>query len=235
MTMIRINLIAERKAGAPKAVKKSTGQASEIQENLILIVLVILAFGLSAYLWKSAKSKLRKIQSEVKAAEADFDKLKDWPKKKEEYELQRELLNEKIKRISELKDLREGPVKLLEDIYNVRPESVWLESVTQGYDKSELVATATGRMDPSLGQSIGNSNLVRVVGYASSQEAITQFANQFISMDNRYKETDLNQIVRVQGGDSLSYRFTLWFKIPGKELPVEEKASTKKKGRKKKR
>ncbi len=235
MTMIRINLIAERKAGAPKAVKKSTGQTSEIQENLILIVLVIVAFGLSAFIWKSAKSELRKKESEVKVAEADFEKLKDWPEKKKEYELQRELLNEKIKRISDLKDQREGPVKLLEDIYNVLPESVWVESVTQGYDKGDLVATASGRFDPSLGTSIGKSNLVRVVGYANSQEAITQFANQFISMDNRYKDTDLNRIVRVKGGESLSYRFTLWFKIPSNEPPAEEKATKKKKGSKKKR
>ncbi len=234
MTMIRINLIAERKAGAPKAVKKSSGQASEIQENLILILLSLAAIGLVAFLWTSAQSELRAKQEEKTKLQAQYDKLKDWPKKKEEYELQKQLLNEKIKRISELKDLREGPVKLLEDVYNIRPESVWLESITQGYEKSDLLATAAGRHDPGLGSPVGNSNLVRIIGYASSQEAITQFANQFMTMDTRYKKTDLNRISRVQTPDTLLYKFTLWFEVPSKTKPEAPKEKAKK-GRKKRR
>lgn len=217
MSMIRINLIAERKAGAPKAVKKPTGQASELQENMVLIVSVLLAFATFMTLRHFAKTNLNNALQEEKRLKAEYEKYKHWKDKKLEYEIQKELLNEKIERISELKDRRQGPVKLMEDIANVLPDSVWLGSVSQGYRKSLLAPTAKGRAKASRPKSVGKNTLVKVTGYANSHEAITNFANKVISLDASYQRTDLNVIKRGQGAGAQEYGFQIYFEIRKKK------------------
>lgn len=212
MTMIRINLIAERKAGAPKAAKKPTGQTSEIQENLILIISVLLAFFVFMFMRHLVKSELAEKASQHAALEKEWEEVKVWKKKKEDFEIQKELLNEKIERISELKDKRQGPVKLMQDIANMLPESVWLESISQGYDKTLTDPTGKGRARHNMPAPIGKSSLVQLSGYASSQEAITNFANRILSLDKFYQRTDLNKIVRTGAGPQ-EYRFSIFFEV----------------------
>lgn len=223
MTMIRINLIAERKAGTQKVAKKpSSGQVSELQENLILIVSLLVAFAVFMGMWKMVKGELSEVAAEEARLKAEWEKHKHWKEEKEKYEIQKELLNEKIERISELKDRRQGPVKLMEDVANVLPESVWLDSIDTGYDSRILQPTEAGRQTHPMPRAISNrENLVRVEGYANSHEAITNFANQIVSMDKRYKKTDLNLIKRVQSNGPQEYQFSIWFEIR-KDDEIEE-------------
>ena len=217
MTMIRINLIAEKKSGAPKPVKKTTGQQSEIQENLILIVAIILAVGLFLTMRHFVKKELNQKLNEKAQLEAEWERVKHWKEKKEEYEIQKELLNEKIQKITELKDRKEGPVKLMEDIANVMPESVWLASITQGYNSALVQATAKNRKIKKMpGQNAGSPSSIVVSGYANSAEAITNFANKILSMDSRYHRTSLNDWSRVGNGPQ-EIEFHIFFEIRNKK------------------
>lgn len=226
--LIHINLIAGKKAGtAPKTAKKSTGQQSELQENAILIMSVLLAFALVFTMRHFVKKELRKQQTEEATLKAEWEQLKHWEEKKETYEIQKELLNEKIKTISDLQDQRQGPVQLMEDIYNVLPESIWLKEIRQGYDRGLLAPTKSGRKVYQLpGRNLGTPREFVVTGFASSAEAITNFANKVLSMNQRYNDTVLNDIFQTGGGPQ-EYTFNLYFQTKKKksaEVPPDGKA-----------
>lgn len=223
MTMIRINLIAEKKAGAPKVAKKSTGQTSELQENMIIIVSIFIAALVCGGIYMNVNNRLSEVRSKEAGLKKKWNELKVWQDKLDEYEIRSKILNEKIQKISELKEGRQGPVKLMEDIHNLVPESVWLTSIHQGYDKSLLNPTASGRKKAAAWKNVGSKYLIRIVGQASSQEAITNFANRVINLDKSYYKTDLNEITRANGqSNQLVYNFSLFFEIRKNEKPDEE-------------
>ena len=214
MTMIRINLIAEKKAGAPKAAKKPSRQQSEIQENLILIIGVAIAVAVVFFMWNSVTKSLDAEVAKNKKLTVEYNKIKHYQEKKERYEIQKELLNEKIQKISDLKDLREGPVKLMEDIYNALPDSVWLSSIWQGYNRKLTLATRSEGKAFSPGKNLGEPALVQVVGFAKTTESVTNFANRILSLDSRYYNTELNNYSRVGEKDgSKEYRYEIFFKV----------------------
>jgi Tfp pilus assembly protein PilN len=216
MTMIRINLIAERKTGAPKAVKKPTGRESELKDNFILIIGALAAVLVFMGLRHIANKEDRTVAAEKVRLESEWEKVKIWKEKKREYEIQKELLNEKIQKISELKDRREGPVKLMEDIANVVPDSVWLGSIRQGYDKDLLKPSAKNRKVQKMpGKAAGKPYEIIVSGYANSAEAITNFANKILTMDSRYKKSSLNDYSQ-KGNGPQEYAFNIYFEIKKK-------------------
>ena len=230
MTMIRINLIAEKKASTPKAAKKVAsgggGQGSELQENIILIVMVLLA-GLTFYfLNKSVKDELAQARQTGKRLDKEYNKLKKWEEKQLDYEVKKELLNEKIKKISSLKDTRQGPSKVMEDIANVLPDSVWLESVTQGYDKKLVAGGRHGGTFKPTGRNLSDPSLIRVTGKAKTTEAITNFAERIIKMDKRYTNVELSNLDREgKGGRKADegpkeYTFELFFTIMKERPPA---------------
>lgn len=218
MTMIRINLIAEKKTAAPKATKKSSasaasGQLAELQEYAILIVLLLIAFAVGYWRHSSVKQKVRETLNAEQALKKEHDSLKIWEDRKAEYEVQKLVLNEKIEKISQLKDRREGPVRLLEDIANVLPESVWLESLSQGFDATltQKTTSYTEAFSPSGQGKLPDTSLVMVSGRARTSEAITSFAKSVINLSERYSGTDLNTI--TQDGSTGIHQFKLFFSV----------------------
>ena len=225
MTMIRINLIAEKKTGPVKATKKTAARPpSPLMENLIIVVAFILAFGLGYLLHYQVKTELEKNLAEKAELQAKYDKLKHWEAKRDELLIHKELLNEKIEKISELKDNREGPVKLMEDVANVMPESIWLSSIRQGYAAQLVKPTGKGRKAyKPEGQNIGDVKLIAITGYARTTDAITNFARQIRSLDKRYLQTDLNNYDRK--GPNGQYEFQLFFKLRSSKEPAQAQES----------
>ena len=215
MTMIRINLIAEKKpGGSTKVAKKTTGGANELQENLLLIIGVALAIVVVAFMWNQITNSLREEQAynaKLKAEYAQYSKYQD---EKDQLDLEKELLNEKIKKISELKDRREGPVKLLEDVANVLPDSVWLISVSQAYDQTLAQATRSEGKVLSPGKNLGEQDLIQIVGKAKTPDAVTTFANKILQISDRYQNTELNNYETTTLDDGKKeISFTLFFKV----------------------
>jgi len=231
MTMIRINLIAEKKAGAPKVAKKSSRQPTWVQDNVILIVAGLIAIGLAAYLFHTVKKELEAKVQEKAELQKTYNSLKIWETKKEEFEIRRQLLIEKIQKISDLKENRDGPVKLMEDVANVLPESVWLASIAQGYDSNLVKPSRKGGKAAKPGsKNIGSSRLIRIRGFARTTDAITNLARAFIKLDERYKKTDLNNYEEVNDASG-QFEFELFFeleKVPGESADAEKNKKDKK-------
>lgn len=225
MTMIRINLIAEKKAGASKAAKKPSGQQSEIQENAVLILFVVLSIALVAIIWNSVSKRLEEVRAENRRLNQEWKQVQGYQAEKEDYEIQKVLLSRKIAKISELKDLREGPVKLMEDVANALPESAWLESIWQGYNKDLARATRSeGTVIVPGPKTLGDPSLVMVTGQAKTADAVTNFTTRILNLDSRYSDTELNNYSQVEEEDGAKgYRFQIFFKVKqGKAKKTEE-------------
>jgi Tfp pilus assembly protein PilN len=220
--MIRINLIAEKKSGAAKVAKKDASSPNDIQENILLLGGILIAGAVSFILYQNAQSNLKAANEQRNRLQAEYNDLKKYEQIKEDYEIRKELLNEKIMKISELKDNREGPVKLMEDVANVLPESVWLGGIDQGYSQNLVKPTGKGRQAfKPYSTNLGDQNLVRVSGYARTTDAITTFARKILSMDSRYEQTDLNSIDKLSEGYHV---FQIYFKV--KRSTLSDDANT---------
>jgi len=217
MTMIRINLIAEKKAGAAKTIKiKTPREQSQIQENLIIVVMALVAGIICFLLYRNVKQKLEDAQAENRRLTAEYKELEIWTKKKEDYEIQKILLNEKIQKIRDLKNRREGPVKIMEDVFNALPDSVWFSTISQGYDRKLVQASDKDRTAFAPGpRNMGDPALVKVTGYAKTTEAITNFADRLLKLDARYFDTELNNIEQTDdpSGGGKAYFFEIFFKV----------------------
>lgn len=173
--------------------KETIAGSSELQENLILILFVVAAIGLFFYLSNKVSNDLAEIQAQNTRLKKEFDELKGFQEEKDKYEIQKSLLNQKIKLISELKDNREGPVKLMEDLANALPDSAWLQSIWQGYDTKLVEASISQGKSLSPDSSrLGDPRMVKVVGWAKTADSVTNFADRILNLNKRYYETNLS-------------------------------------------
>lgn len=101
MTMIRINLIAEKKQGAAKATKKASKQSPQVQQmqdNMIIVALVLVGL-ITAYFWNSSFStKAEQKEAELSQLKAEYEKLKVWEEKQKDFEIKKKLLDQKIQK-----------------------------------------------------------------------------------------------------------------------------------------
>lgn len=216
MTMIRINLIAEKKTSAPKPVKRESKQASDLQENIILLALVGVALLVFFSMRHFTKAELNATRNEEQRLKRDYEQnWAHWKEKKLDYEIQKELLNEKIQKISELRNRRQGPVKLMEDVINTMPESVWLESVTQGFNKELTIGKGSERKADTPSKNLSDPRMVRVTGFAKTADSITNFADRLYRLDDRYQKVDLSVLRRMEaeGTGDKQFRFEIYFEI----------------------
>lgn len=211
-TMIRINLIAERKAAAAKPGVKKPQLASDLQENIILIIFVIIAAAAFFGRMYVVNDKLKKTRAENTRKKAEYAKLEPYKERQLDYEIQKELLTEKIHKISDLKNMREGPVKLLEDIFNNLPTSIHLVSIEQGYDKRLAVATGKGKKVYSPGSNIGSPQMFKLTGYSKTIDAASTLANRLFSITSRITDGELNNVAIEEKEGLGEYQFTIFFK-----------------------
>lgn len=117
--MIKINLLPVR---ASK--KREVGR-----QWLVFFVLVVAATGIANYFWLStfedklnqAKKQIAKYESENAELKKIIGEVKDIKKEKEEMKQKLEVLNK-------LKDGRQGPVRVMDELATVIPARVWISS-----------------------------------------------------------------------------------------------------------
>jgi len=210
--MIRINLIAERKAAAPKATRKKSQTASELQDNIIILVFAVLAIAVflgRRHMINSETSQLKRTKAQK---DKEYKEVSVWKERQLDYEIQKELLNDKINKISELKDRREGPVKLLEDIYNNVPSSVYLTSIAQGYDGRLVKPPTKGTTVFSPGENIGAPNQFRIKGRTKTIDAAGTLANRIFSIESRYTDGILSTVDEDEKEGQNEFEFAIFFK-----------------------
>ena len=129
--MIKINLLAERKAAKAKTkAKAATPLNLEVggSQNLLLAGIMVVGLLVSGVWWWSRVSELNRVTQEKFTAEAELKRLEEVRKKAEAFKTQKELLERKINLITELKKKQAVPVHILDQVSRNLPEFMWLDS-----------------------------------------------------------------------------------------------------------
>ena len=103
--MIKINLLAERKAAKAKARNNAATSVNfEMggSQNLLLAGIMVVGLLVSGVWWWSRVSELNRVRQDKATAEAELTRLEDVRKKAEAFKTQKELLERKINLITEL-------------------------------------------------------------------------------------------------------------------------------------
>ncbi len=144
--MIKINLLAERRAAKAKAkASASTSVNFEMggSQNLLLAGIMVVGLLVSGVWWWARVSELNRVSNEKVAAEAELKRLEDVRKKAEAFKTQKDLLERKINLITELKKKQAVPVHILDQVSRNLPEFMWLDSLTASSNAISIVGKAT--------------------------------------------------------------------------------------------
>ena len=140
--MIKINLVSETPAAAPKKRRAMpTLSLGAKQGDIILLTVLVVSLAVVGGRWlllTNARDDLRQTERERRA---ERDELKPFIEKVEELERKRDMLKHRIEVIQQLKENQRGPVRIMDEVSRALPELVWLESLELKGD----VVTIRGR------------------------------------------------------------------------------------------
>ena len=140
--MIKINLLAERRAAKAKAATSFKFEMGGSQNLLLAGILVVGLLVAAGWSW-ARLSELGRVQQEKIQAEAELKRLEEVRKKAEAFKAQKELLERKINLITELKKKQAVPVHILDQISRNLPEFMWLDALTANSNAINIVGKAT--------------------------------------------------------------------------------------------
>ncbi len=176
--MIQINLLSGREGSPKKVPRESTAVTSfsaiEGESNAIMIVAAIVfivglvGVGIWGYMLHSRKEALSQDLSRKKQELRTYQGLIEQEKR---FRARKEMLERKEQTIVQLKDRQSKPMKLLEEIYNRCPDTVWFESIVQ----KGMSVTIKGRAKNTEAanqfyQELSQSPLIRGVEYPLLQK-----------------------------------------------------------------
>lgn len=172
--MIQINLLSGREGGPKKAPREAAataaaapmaGEGSNVIVMIAGLVLVVGLVGLVAwgYLLHSHKKQLTLTLAEKKRELKTYEGLIEQEK---QFRAQKELLERKKNTIIRLKDNQAGPVKMLQDIFNRCPDTVWFESIEQKGDQVTIKGRAKNTEAANqFYQELAQSPMIRNIEY----------------------------------------------------------------------
>jgi Tfp pilus assembly protein PilN len=140
--MIKINLLAERKAAKAKSATSFKFELGGSQ-NLLLAGIVVVGALVAGGWWWARASELTRVQQAKVTAQAELKRLEEVRKKAEAFKTQKELLERKINLITELKKKQAVPVHILDQVSRNLPEFMWLDSLTASANAINIVGKAT--------------------------------------------------------------------------------------------
>lgn len=140
--MIKINLLAERKAAKAKSAAGFKFEMGGSQNFLLVGILVVGLLAAAGWSWATA-SELDRVRQARTTAQAELKRLEDIRKKAEAFKSQKELLERKINLITELKKKQAVPVHILDQVSRNLPEFMWLDSLTADANAINIVGKAT--------------------------------------------------------------------------------------------
>jgi len=129
--MIRVNLLApERPTGKKKARAVSVAPGA-VQVYLFLALFVGGALVVCAALWWYQSTKIKKLDSDIAAAEQRQRELQAIKVQVDALEAMRKTFQQKVDLIERLKAEQSAPVHMLDEISKNLPDFVWLTSMDQ--------------------------------------------------------------------------------------------------------
>jgi Tfp pilus assembly protein PilN len=104
----------------------SAGGGSNVN-NLLIIGLVLVGALLAGGYWVITKRKLADVQDQVTQRKADADRLEQIIKDVENYQKQKDSLQQRIDLINQLKQNQKGPVRIMDQVSRDLPDLVWID------------------------------------------------------------------------------------------------------------
>ncbi|MCP3980424.1 MAG: PilN domain-containing protein [bacterium] len=144
--MIKINLIAEKKATKSRAAAApgvTTASSQSGGQTLVLVALLAVGVAISGVWWWNLADEKSDLQVEIDRANVELERLKEIRAKGDAYKAKKELLARKIELITELKKRQSVPVHILDQVSKNLPELLWLESMTASQNQINLGGKAT--------------------------------------------------------------------------------------------
>ena len=189
--MIKINLLAERRAAKAKAKGKTSAPLNFEMggtQNLLLAGIMVVGLLVSGFWWWARVSELNRVRQDKVTAEVELKRLEDVRKKAEAFKTQKELLERKINLITELKKKQAVPVHILDQVSRNLPEFMWLESLT------------------------ANANAINIVGKATTYNAVSNLYDN-LRTSGQFSDVVLGKTTEISEG--VSFSLTCRYAPPG--------------------
>lgn len=141
--MIKVNLLAEKKAAKAKAPSAFKLEGVGGSQNFLLVGILMLGVLVSGGLYWARAAELQKWRERRAANEVELARLAEVRKKAEDFKRQKDLLEKKINLITELKKKQSVPVHILDQVSRNLPDFLWLDSMSAGANQISIVGKAT--------------------------------------------------------------------------------------------
>ncbi len=194
--MIKINLLAERRAQKAKAATSFKFEMGGSQNLLLAGIMVVGLLVAAGWSWARV-SELGRVRQEKVQAEAELKRLEDVRKKAEAFKTQKELLERKINLITELKKKQAVPVHILDQVSRNLPEFMWLDSLT------------------------ANSNAINIVGKATTYNAVSNLYDN-LRASGQFSDVVLGKTNEIAEG--VSFSLTCRYAPPGAQVAADPNA-----------
>lgn len=141
--MIKINLLAERKAAKAKASSGLKIEGAAGGQNLLLVGIVLVGVLVAAgWSWKRHSDLVDRRETKIRN-EQELARLAEIRKKADEYKQLIAAFDKKINLITELKKKQAVPVHILDQVSRNLPDFLWLDSMSSGQNQINIVGKAT--------------------------------------------------------------------------------------------
>jgi type IV pilus assembly protein PilN len=151
--MIRINLLATDREKQPR---KAAALGFDIGQKVTLVCSVILlaaALGVGWWWWMLDRESAR-LTDEIAAAERETARLKTILTQVQQFERQKQQLQQRVSLIEELRKGQSGPVHLIDELSRSMPEMLWLTALSQ--DGGEITIDGRCTTLTALSDFVGN-------------------------------------------------------------------------------
>lgn len=148
--MIRINLLGVDRPRARKAIAFDVGQQLTLAASLILIAT---ALGIGWWYWSLRQDSIQ-LDADLAAAQQEATRLRTVMAEVEEFERQRQQLQQRVALIEELRSGQSVPVQLLDHVSRSLPDMLWLTALQQEGDLVTIEGRSTTLI--ALSDFVGN-------------------------------------------------------------------------------
>jgi Tfp pilus assembly protein PilN len=186
--VIKINLVREGRAVRGTGAVTGMAAASAGPTNLNNVFLaggLIIGIVIAGGWWFLENRKLAERQEAVARNQEEAKRLEQIIKEVNDYQKQKESLQQRIDLINQLKQNQKGPVRLMDHISQDLPDLVWLDKMSV------------------------NGGLVTIDGRGLNPNAIANFVES-IKNDPMFEEPDLGNVTQISAAP-LVYSYTMNF------------------------
>ena len=149
--MIRINLLGvDRPRAARKAMAFDIGQGLTIGASLILVAAVVLV----GWWYLSLSRESAQVDADLSVAQQEATRLRSLLAEVQQFEAQRQVLQQRVALIAQLRSGQSIPVQLLDHVSRSLPDMLWLTSLEPEGDQVTIQGRSTTLI--ALSDFVGN-------------------------------------------------------------------------------